>query len=99
MSEVRVWDPVEMTLRDYDLLRTFCTLLSLEHRVVFTVDDFTRFGLDRFLVEKQHGTGGLFAKWQKNGYTEKTGKMRYGRFHRKVHEWQRTDEPIPPPKR
>lgn len=63
----------QLTAKDHDLLRSFRTLLKIDEKTEFTSDDFRMYGLDRFLVDKQHGIGGLFAKWKHAKRIKDTG--------------------------
>ena len=62
-----------MSTKDQDLLRSFRTLLKVDGKTEFTSDDFRMYGLDRFLADKQHSIGGLFAKWKHHKHIEDTG--------------------------
>jgi hypothetical protein len=82
-----------LTEKDHDLLRTFSTLCKIDGLLEFTSDDFRMYGLDRFIADKAHGIGGLFAKWKVNGKIEETGVWRrsmlpsnHGRMNR-VYRW------------
>jgi len=67
---------LDLTKKDQDLLRTFRTLLRMDNRQEFSSDNFRMYGLDRFLRDKQHGIGGLFAKWKHNQLIQQTGWTR-----------------------
>lgn len=57
-------------------LKAFRSLLKLDSIEVFSSDDFRRYGLDRFIADKQHGIGGFFRKLLKNGLVVKVGHKR-----------------------
>ena len=69
---------------DKDNLRAFRALLLLDEVEVFSSDDFRRYGLDRFIRDKQHGIGFFFAKLcvnkiaQRVGYTRSTLASNHG---------------------
>ena len=65
-----------LTEKDRDLLRSFKRLLELDGKTEFSSDDFRMYGLDRFLKDKAHGIGGLFAKWKHQRQIVDTGKTK-----------------------
>ena len=61
---------------DKHLLITFRTLTAIDNNEAFSSDDFRFFGLDRYLLDRQHGIGTFFAKLVKNEYVEEVGRKR-----------------------
>jgi len=64
-----------LTSEDEKILKAFSTLLKLDDLTDFSSDDFRRYGLDRFIVDKVHGIGGLFAKLKHQGLIIEVGTI------------------------
>lgn len=53
--------------------------LGMRLREGFASDDFTEFGLDKMLYDKQHGKGAMFLRWKENDLIKATGQSRCSR--------------------
>ncbi len=82
-----------LTGEDEKNLKAFRTLLKMDSITEFSSDDFRRYGLDRFIRDKQHGIGGFFSKLVKNriveevGFTRSTLASNHGRVVR-IYVWR-----------
>ena len=66
----------KLTHTDQDLIKSFHTLTNADKLQHFSSDDFRRYRLDRYLVNKQHGIGIFFMKLLKNGIIREVGRKR-----------------------
>jgi hypothetical protein len=65
-----------LTQQDQDFVRTLKTACQIDEVETFSSDTFRMLGLDRFLVDKEHGIGGVFARLKANGIIEEVGWTR-----------------------
>jgi len=69
-------ETAKLTVTDQDLIRTLKTLCRIDCLDTFSSDDFRMYGLDRYVRDKAHGIGGVFARWKVNGVIKETGKWK-----------------------
>lgn len=78
-------DLAKLTSRDFDLVKTLRTILTIEQSETFTSDTLRHYGLDRFFPDKVHGIGGFFARLKATnrivevGFTRSTFPSNHGR--------------------
>jgi hypothetical protein len=82
-----------LTSEDEKTLKAFRTLLKLDGITEFSSDDFRRYQLDRFIVDKVHGIGSFFSKLKHQKIAVECGQVRsqiasnHGRVIR-VYKWK-----------
>ena len=67
---------LEFDSKAKDLFRSFRALLAVDKIAQFSSDNFRQYNLDRFVEDKQHGIGGLFAVWKHEGLIKIVGEER-----------------------